>query len=133
MLSPHDEAARIVQDWFSDMLRTCGLNQSEVADLLKIPPTEIDLLMAGDQMLRADQMLFLSQVLGRPLPATSPIGTERRTSSHKSFPRELFDKAYEQVMRIEAMKPEYDRLDTVETLDTVFYVLHSMLEPRNGK
>lgn len=117
--------------WFLDLLHRCGAKRIEVARILGVDRAVVTRISSGARPLKADELLLLSDAFGVPLPHTS--GPARTLAESGKFPRDLFEKAYHNVLKMEAAKPEPERMSTYELLDTVFFVLQRLQDEAGKK
>ncbi|WP_420333055.1 helix-turn-helix domain-containing protein [Roseibium sp.] len=125
MESPAGENGFDVTTWANNAIEASGMKNTEVADLLRLTPASVSRIRKGKQALSAEHMLLLSRELKAPLPGEVPQETSR---DRQSLDKELYLKALESVVEQNNRKPEHQRMNQFEILESVFFVYEALVK-----
>lgn len=124
MQAPSGEDGIDVTTWADNAIEASGMKNTEVADLLCLTPASVSRIRKGKQALSAEHMLLLSRELKAPLPGEAPPQPSR---DRQSLDKDLYLKALESVVEQNNRKPEDQRMNQFEILDSVFFVYEALV------
>ncbi|WP_305983854.1 helix-turn-helix transcriptional regulator [Roseibium sp. MMSF_3544] len=125
MGAPAGETSFDVATWANSAIEASGMKNTEVADLLSLTPASVSRIRKGKQSLSAEHMLLLSRELKTPLPGELQESAKR---DRRSLDKDLYLKALESVVEQNERKPENERMNQFEILDSVFFVYEALVK-----
>ncbi|MBG6144821.1 MAG: helix-turn-helix transcriptional regulator [Roseibium album] len=125
MESPAGENGIDVTTWADNAIEASGMKNTEVASLLCLTPASVSRIRKGKQALSAEHMLLLSRELKAPLPGEAPQEPEQVS---RGLDMDLYLKALESVVEQNNRKPEPQRMNQFEILESVFFVYEALVK-----